>query len=123
MDSNADETLDHFIAGPSVDLDIPPPTSTGSEILNEHLSYPSLDIDDDDSSRQESSSHSQSPALFKDRIYVGNLHPSVDEYTLVQVFSKFGKLTSVDYLFHKSGPLKGKPRGYAFIKYADENVS
>lgn len=44
-------------------------------------------------------------------------------YTLVQVFSKFGKITSVDYLFHKSGPLKGKPRGYAFLKYTDEDVS
>ncbi|KAF9447613.1 RNA-binding domain-containing protein, partial [Macrolepiota fuliginosa MF-IS2] len=57
----------------------------------------------------------------KDRIYVGNLSSSVDEYTLVQVFSKFGKLTNVDYLFHKAGPMKGKPRGYAFIKYANES--
>jgi len=47
----------------------------------------------------------------------------LSRYTLVQVFSKFGKITSVDYLFHKSGPLKGKPRGYAFVKYTDEDVS
>lgn len=39
------------------------------------------------------------------------------------MFSKFGKITNVDFLFHKSGPQKGKPRGYAFVKYADENVS
>jgi hypothetical protein len=47
----------------------------------------------------------------------------LSRYTLVQVFSKFGKIINVDFLFHKSGPHKGKPRGYAFIKYADENVS
>ncbi|KAJ3567898.1 hypothetical protein NP233_g6060 [Leucocoprinus birnbaumii] len=121
MDSNSDETLDHFIAGSSMDTSSPPIiTRVENDTLNEHLSYPSLDPEDE-SSHHESSSHSQAPALFKDRIYVGNLHPSVDEYTLVQVFSKFGKLTSVDYLFHKSGPLKGKPRGYAFVKYSDEN--
>ncbi|EIN05493.1 hypothetical protein PUNSTDRAFT_137604 [Punctularia strigosozonata HHB-11173 SS5] len=56
--------------------------------------------------------------LLKDRIYVGNLHPSVDEYCLIQVFSKFGKISKLDFLFHKSGPLKGKPRGYAFVQYA-----
>lgn len=134
MDPNGDETLDDLITGTSS-----VPTTQAVDSLHEHLSYPSLDTEDD-SSRRESSSRSQSLPLFKDRIYVGNLHPSVDEYvsllrlnqttwlhsiryTLVQVFSKFGKITSVDYLFHKSGPLKGKPRGYAFLKYADENVS
>ncbi|KAI0701649.1 hypothetical protein C8Q76DRAFT_588850, partial [Earliella scabrosa] len=57
----------------------------------------------------------------KDRLYVGNLHPSVDEYTLLQVFSKFGKISKLDYLFHKSGPLKGKPRGYAFVEYGNRD--
>ncbi|KJA18232.1 hypothetical protein HYPSUDRAFT_119455, partial [Hypholoma sublateritium FD-334 SS-4] len=52
------------------------------------------------------------------RLYVGNLHPSVDEYTLLQVFSKFGKVTKLDWLFHKTGLLKGRPRGYAFVEYA-----
>ncbi|PFH51646.1 hypothetical protein AMATHDRAFT_133115, partial [Amanita thiersii Skay4041] len=57
----------------------------------------------------------------KDRLYVGNLHPSVDEYTLLQIFSKFGKITKLDFLFHKTGPLKGKPRGYAFIEYRNQD--
>ncbi|KDN53621.1 RNA-binding domain-containing protein [Tilletiaria anomala UBC 951] len=52
------------------------------------------------------------------RLYVGNLHPVVDEYLLVTTFSKYGKLSKIDFLFHKTGPLKGKPRGYAFIEYA-----
>ncbi|KAF9511627.1 hypothetical protein BS47DRAFT_1346391 [Hydnum rufescens UP504] len=59
------------------------------------------------------------PVIRKDRLYVGNLHPTVDEYTLLQIFSKCGKISRMDYLFHKSGPSKGKPRGYAFIEYSN----
>ncbi|KAH9913838.1 uncharacterized protein B0H18DRAFT_832219, partial [Fomitopsis serialis] len=55
----------------------------------------------------------------KERLYVGNLHPTVDEYTLLQVFTKFGKVSKLDFLFHKTGPFKGKPRGYAFVEFAD----
>ncbi|KAG6868102.1 hypothetical protein C0993_007512 [Termitomyces sp. T159_Od127] len=97
----------------------------------EHLSYPPAL----EESPAESSTHPERP-LLKDRLYVGNLHPSVDEYvpvmsydcpsnnlrySLLQVFSKFGKVTKLDYLFHKSGVLKGKPRGYAFVEYASND--
>ncbi|TXT10881.1 hypothetical protein VHUM_02386 [Vanrija humicola] len=58
-----------------------------------------------------------------ERLFVGNLAPAVDEYTLVQVFSKFGKITKLDLMFHKSGPLKGKPRGYAFIEFASQDAA
>jgi len=44
-----------------------------------------------------------------------------DRYTLVQLFSRYGKITKLDYLFHKTGPMKGKPRGYAFIQYASHD--
>ncbi|KAF5366300.1 hypothetical protein D9758_005735 [Tetrapyrgos nigripes] len=57
----------------------------------------------------------------KDRLFVGNLASTVDEYSLLQLFTKYGKVTKFDFLFHKSGPLKGKPRGYAFIQYANED--
>lgn len=43
-------------------------------------------------------------------------------YTLLQVFSKFGKIAKLDFLFHKSGPMKGKPRGYAFVEYSNKDV-
>ncbi|KAI6121200.1 hypothetical protein F5141DRAFT_1088584 [Pisolithus sp. B1] len=66
------------------------------------------------------SSSSRSTQLLKDRIYVGNLGPVVDEYTLLQVFSKYGKVTKLDFLFHKSGPNKGRPRGYAFVEFENE---
>ncbi|SNX86317.1 uncharacterized protein MEPE_05026 [Melanopsichium pennsylvanicum] len=51
------------------------------------------------------------------RVYIGNLHSSVDEYVLIQTFSKFGKITKLDFLFHKSGAQRGQPRGYAFVEY------
>lgn len=41
----------------------------------------------------------------------------------MQVCSKVGKIAKLDYLFHKSGPLRGKPRGYAFVEYATVAVS
>ncbi|CBQ68745.1 conserved hypothetical protein [Sporisorium reilianum SRZ2] len=56
-------------------------------------------------------------AKHETRLYVGNLHPTVDEYALIQTFSKFGKIKKLDFLFHKSGPQRGQPRGYAFVEY------
>ncbi|AAW45689.2 hypothetical protein CNBH2010 [Cryptococcus deneoformans B-3501A] len=55
-----------------------------------------------------------------DRLYVGNLSPTVDEFTLIQIFSKYGKITKLDFMFHKTGILKGKPRGFAFIQFLDK---
>ncbi|KAG2128008.1 RNA-binding domain-containing protein [Suillus clintonianus] len=63
---------------------------------------------------------SGSSSLLRDRLYIGNLHPTVDEYALLQVFTKFGKVSKLDFLFHKTGPNKGKPRGYAFLQYLHE---
>ncbi|KAK4686497.1 RNA-binding protein 18, partial [Tremellales sp. Uapishka_1] len=56
-----------------------------------------------------------------DRLYVGNLSPTVDEYTLIQIFSKFGKIVKLDFMFHKTGVLKGKPRGFAFIEMSSKD--
>jgi RNA recognition motif-containing protein len=57
------------------------------------------------------------------RLYVGNLASSVDEYALIQLFQRFGKLTKLDFMYHKTGALKGKPRGYAFIELSTKEVS
>ncbi|KIY67117.1 hypothetical protein CYLTODRAFT_376684 [Cylindrobasidium torrendii FP15055 ss-10] len=54
----------------------------------------------------------------KDRVFIGNLSPTVDEYTLIQVLAKHGSIKHLDFLFHRSGPQKGKPRGYAFVEFA-----
>ena len=116
----------------------PEPPATASSSTNPHLSFPPQE--------QEAQAPSKPLApvpvpkqLLPDRLYVGNLHPSVDEcvprplvsttrirplhrFALVQVFSKFGKISHLDFLFHKTGALKGKPRGYAFVQYANKDV-
>ncbi|TFK65984.1 hypothetical protein BDN72DRAFT_962102 [Pluteus cervinus] len=82
--------------------------------LDQHLSFPTF------AAEPEAVPHTQpTKQLLKDRLYVGNLHPTVDEYSLLQIFSKYGKVTKLDFLFHKTGALKGKPRGYAFIEYGN----
>jgi len=89
-----------------------------TQMSSSHLSYPSLEPQPSPSTSLEPSHPPRE--LLKNRLYVGNLHPTVDEYTLIQVFSKFGKLVRLDYLFHKTGALRGKPRGYAFVEYASD---
>ncbi|KAF9234320.1 hypothetical protein BU15DRAFT_52761 [Melanogaster broomeanus] len=73
-----------------------------------------------DPSSDQTASSSRLPQLLRERLYVGNLSPAVDEYTLLKVFSKFGKVSKLDFLYHKAGPNKGKPRGYAFIEFLNE---
>jgi len=73
-----------------------------------------------DSTSDPAPSSSRAPQLLKERLYVGNLSPTVDEYVLLQVFTKFGKIAKLDFLFHKSGINKGKPRGYAFVEFMNE---
>ncbi|EDQ99800.1 uncharacterized protein LACBIDRAFT_315151 [Laccaria bicolor S238N-H82] len=97
-----------------------PSSTVPTPSFNDHLSYPS-DIDPEPTSEQQQPQ--QPRQLLKDRLYIGNLHPTVDEYSLLQVFSKFGKVSKLDFLFHKTGLLKGKPRGYAFIEYGSKDVS
>ncbi|KAG6372953.1 hypothetical protein JVT61DRAFT_6998 [Boletus reticuloceps] len=75
------------------------------------------------SSSDPAPSSSRAPQLLRERLYVGNLSPTVDEYALLQVFTKFGKIAKLDFLFHKSGVNKGKSRGYAFVEFMSEAVS
>ncbi|KAL0576486.1 hypothetical protein V5O48_005497 [Marasmius crinis-equi] len=85
------------------------------------ISYPKPDSTHEILQLPSNTTPSSSRQVLNDRLYVGNLHPTVDEYSLLQLFSKYGKITKLDFLFHKSGPLKGKPRGYAFIEYGNKD--
>jgi hypothetical protein len=116
--------------------------SSPSATTTSLITYPSSDPNPSASSSTVPPS-SASRQLLKDRLYIGNLHPSVDEcvslqcpqyaisipttplsrYTLLKIFSSFGKVTKLDFLFHKTGVLKGKPRGYAFVEYGSQDVS
>ncbi|KAF9408353.1 hypothetical protein BGZ94_002345 [Podila epigama] len=55
--------------------------------------------------------------LSEKRIYVGNLDPTIDEYTVLKLFTPFGKITKLDFMFHWHGPKKGTPRGYCFLEF------
>ena len=80
------------------------------------------------SSASATASSSKTPAgasLSAKRLFVGNLSESADEYTIIQFLSRYGKIAKFDFLFHKSGPKRGRPRGrgYAFVEYATAEVS
>lgn len=38
----------------------------------------------------------------------------------MKLLQSFGKLEKFDMLFHRTGPLAGQPRGYAFVTYKDK---
>ncbi|KAH8109998.1 RNA-binding domain-containing protein [Phellopilus nigrolimitatus] len=89
----------------------------GASTSNTHLSYPAPAAPQKPASPPPAAPPRE---LSKNRLYVGNLHSTVDEYAFLQVFNKFGKIAKLDFLFHKTGPSKGKPRGYAFVEYKDK---
>ncbi|KAG0270694.1 hypothetical protein DFQ27_000045 [Actinomortierella ambigua] len=64
-------------------------------------------------------SQSATSASRKDdkRIYIGNLDPAIDEYTVVKLFTPYGRIANLDFMFHWHGPKKGTPRGYCFLEY------
>uniref|UniRef100_A0A8C7RP17 Probable RNA-binding protein 18 n=1 Tax=Oncorhynchus mykiss TaxID=8022 RepID=A0A8C7RP17_ONCMY len=49
------------------------------------------------------------------RLWIGNIDPKITEYYLVKLLERFGKVKQFDFLFHKSGPMEGQPRGYCFV--------
>lgn len=52
------------------------------------------------------------------RLFVANLAPGVTEHDLLVLFHPHGQLRKLDLVFHRSGPQKGKPKGYAFVELA-----
>ncbi|KAJ1520122.1 hypothetical protein ONE63_004342 [Megalurothrips usitatus] len=51
------------------------------------------------------------------RLWIGNLDPRLSEFVLLKLLQKYGVIEKFDLLFHRSGPLSGFPRGYAFCTY------
>ncbi|KAM4634964.1 putative RNA-binding protein 18 isoform 3-T3 [Polymixia lowei] len=60
---------------------------------------------------------SESAAHEGNRLWIGNIDPKITEYHLVKLLEKFGKVKQFDFLFHKSGPMEGQPRGYCFVNF------
>ncbi len=95
----------------------PPPASSSSS-PNPYLSRPTTSASTSTPTASNTPHATRSTSKHSTRLYIGNLHPSVDEYTLIQTFTRFGKISKLDFLFHKTGPQRGQPRGYAFVEYA-----
>ncbi|XP_072179897.1 uncharacterized protein [Diadema setosum] len=51
------------------------------------------------------------------RLWIGNLDERISEFCLLKLLQKYGKIEQFDFLFHKSGPNQGKPRGYCFVSF------
>ncbi|KAF7344581.1 Single-stranded nucleic acid binding protein [Mycena sanguinolenta] len=98
-----------------------PEDPTAEDSLDHYLTHPTYSEEETVPEASSSKVPAQSRQILQDRLYIGNLHPTVDEYSLLQIFSKFGKITKLDFLFHKTGLLKGKPRGYAFVEYGNKD--
>ncbi|XP_054724612.1 probable RNA-binding protein 18 [Uloborus diversus] len=57
------------------------------------------------------------PEADEKRLWIGNIDSRLTEYNLLKMVQQFGEIKKFDFLFHKSGPLKGMPRGYCFVTY------
>ncbi|XP_063853216.1 probable RNA-binding protein 18 isoform X2 [Scylla paramamosain] len=51
------------------------------------------------------------------RLWVGNLDTRLREFQLLKMLEQFGSLVEFDFLYHRSGPQVGQPRGYAFVTF------
>ncbi|XP_052788926.1 probable RNA-binding protein 18 [Mya arenaria] len=52
------------------------------------------------------------------RLWIGNLDLKITEFALLKILQKFGSLERFDFLYHKTGPDQGKPRGYCFASFS-----
>eukprot|EP00243_Klebsormidium_subtile_P010869 TRINITY_DN5946_c0_g1_i1.p1 TRINITY_DN5946_c0_g1~~TRINITY_DN5946_c0_g1_i1.p1 ORF type:complete len:131 (+),score=29.42 TRINITY_DN5946_c0_g1_i1:478-870(+) len=55
------------------------------------------------------------------KLYVGNLSPKVTEYQLVKLFCQHGTIVQEEFMWHRNGPKKGQPRGYAFVEFSSQS--
>ncbi|XP_076454595.1 putative RNA-binding protein 18 [Babylonia areolata] len=51
------------------------------------------------------------------RLWIGNLDHRITEYVLLKLVQRFGKPERFDFMYHITGPEKGKPKGYCFVTY------
>ena len=46
----------------------------------------------------------------------------VGRFVLLKLIQKFGKPERFDFMYHVSGPEKGRPKGYCFVTYPSKEV-
>ncbi|KAI0215177.1 putative RNA-binding protein 18 [Lamellibrachia satsuma] len=57
------------------------------------------------------------PRVDERRLWIGNLDTRITEFSLLKLLQRYGKLEKFDFLYHKNGPDKGKPRGFCFVTF------
>jgi len=57
---------------------------------------------------------SESPNV---KIWIGNIDTKLNEFQLLKIAEKFGKISSYDFLYHINDRGGRFPRGYAFVTY------
>eukprot|EP00053_Salpingoeca_punica_P012009 m.107212 g.107212 ORF g.107212 m.107212 type:complete len:236 (+) comp15833_c0_seq1:1390-2097(+) len=57
------------------------------------------------------------------RLFIGGLDFRLKEAHVIKILQKCGKLTFFDYLYHRFGPDRGKPRGFCFAEYETKEES
>ncbi|KAI8994421.1 hypothetical protein BC832DRAFT_392373 [Gaertneriomyces semiglobifer] len=60
-------------------------------------------------------SNSNATSTSTTRLYIGSLPLTTTEYSLLQLFHPYSPIHDLSFLWHHSGTLAGKPRGYAFV--------
>ncbi|XP_005103562.1 probable RNA-binding protein 18 [Aplysia californica] len=51
------------------------------------------------------------------RLWIGNLDSRMTEFSILKLTQKFGSIRKMDFVYHKSGPEKGKSKGYCFVSF------
>jgi len=57
------------------------------------------------------------------RLWIGNLDPRLREFHLLKMVQRYGTIDNFDFLFHRTGPNIGLPRGYAFVTFQDKEAA
>jgi RNA recognition motif-containing protein len=66
-----------------------------------------------------SSSSSSSSQQGDCRLWIGNLDLKVTEYAMLKLLQRYSvTIRSFDFIYHRAGPEKGRPRGYCFVTLA-----
>ncbi len=57
------------------------------------------------------------------KLFVGNIDFRITELQILKLFRKYGTIKKEEFLWNKSGPNQGRPRGVCFIEYATVEVN
>ncbi len=53
-------------------------------------------------------------------LFITGYGQSIPEHTLLKLLTKYGPIKRFTYIWHTTGPLRGKPKGFSFVEYETE---